>query len=97
MKARTWQGTITVVICFTMLIVVMFSCLAFRSQAKDDRELSYQSIQIQKGDTLNAIAANHISAGFHSSEDFLYEINRINRLSDDIIHEGAYLIIPYYE
>jgi LysM repeat protein len=54
------------------------------------------SLEIQKGDTLWSIAKEHITDDYNSIDDYIQEIKASNGLTSDTIHEGAYLIVPYY-
>lgn len=86
-------------ICLLVLSIFLslFAVIGFNSTASDDRTIVYRSVCINKGDTINSIANNfHKESGFNNTDDFIFEINRINHLSDNIIHEGAYLVIPFY-
>lgn len=57
----------------------------------------YTSIQIQHGDTLHSIAKNHISKEYKDISSYMNEVIQMNTLKDEVIHEGQYLIIPYYQ
>lgn len=57
----------------------------------------YKSVLLEPGDTLTTIADEYMTDGFSDREAFLHEVCRLNHLSDDTIHAGAYLVIPYYE
>lgn len=93
------------------LILVMTVCLittctlslnSFRSNAKDDStEVSYKyykSITVANNDTLWSIAERYMDEDHYDSiTDYIGEVKRMNSLTDDVIHYGEYLIIPYYD
>lgn len=54
------------------------------------------SMEIQKGDTLWSIAKEYITDEYNNINDYIQEIKASNGLASDTIHEGSYLIIPYY-
>ena len=56
----------------------------------------YTSIRIEYGDTLWKIADEYIN-GFHiSKEKYIEEICKLNNISEDEIHAGDYIVVPYY-
>ncbi|MDF2869337.1 MAG: hypothetical protein K0R05_912 [Anaerocolumna sp.] len=54
------------------------------------------SIQIEKGDTLWSIASQYITDDYKDMNEYIKEIKQTNGLSSDTIHEGRFLVIPYY-
>ena len=92
------------------LILVMTMCLivtgslslsGFRANAKDDStEVSYKyykSISVANNDTLWSIAQEYMDEEHYDSiNDYIEEVKSMNSLTDEIIHYGEYLIIPYY-
>ena len=56
----------------------------------------YTSILIREGDTLWSIARTYMDLHYSSEEDYIRELCRINRLSDEELRAGMYLIIPYF-
>ena len=93
------------------IILVMTVCLittgtlslsGFRSNAKDDStEISYKyykSITVANNDTLWSIAEKYMDEDHYDSiVDYIGEVKRMNSLTDDVIHYGEYLVIPYYD
>lgn len=92
------------------LLFVMTLCLitatsiavsSFRSDAKTDpsRETSkyYKSIVISDSDTLWSIAETYMDEEHYGSvPEYIREVMRINRLTNDAIYADAHLIVPYY-
>ena len=93
------------------LILVMTVCLivtcsislsGFRSNAKDEStEVSYKyykSIAVTGYDTLWSIAEKYMDEEHYDSiTDYIEEVKSMNSLTNDTIHYGDYLIIPYYD
>lgn len=93
------------------LILVMTVCLivtcsislsGFRSNAKNDTtEVSYKyykSIAVAGNDTLWSIAEEYMDEEHYDSiTDYIEEVKSMNSLTNDTIHYGEYLIIPYYD
>lgn len=91
-----------VIIVALMAVTIMFSnmiCdIVFASSANGNRkEKGFFSIKIEEGDTLWEIAEEHYrNSGQDTIGNYIKEIKRCNGLSGDVIHEGNYLIIPYW-
>lgn len=90
---------------FVMTICLIVTCSislnGFRSNAKDDStEVSYKyykSIVVANNDTLWSIAEKYMDGEHYDSiNDYIREVKSMNDLTDDVIHYGEYLIIPYY-
>ena len=61
------------------------------------RTVGYRSVQIEAGDTLWSIADREMGEGWTDKQDFIRAVEQVNRLTDGVIHAGAYLCIPYYD
>lgn len=94
----------------SLLLVIICSCFfgSFFSSAHDDKSSEesstkvkyYTSIEIKKGDSLWKIAEDHITNEYESINEYIEElisINHIDMTSSDMIQEGDYLTIAYYE
>ena len=90
---------------FIMTICLIVTCSVslngFRSNAKDDStEVSYKyykSITVANNDTLWSIAERYMDGEHYDSiNDYIREVKSMNDLTDDVIHYGEYLVIPYY-
>ena len=57
----------------------------------------YTSVQVKQGDSLWSIASSYLTAECGEVSDYINEIKELNHLSNDAIHAGEYLLIPYYE
>lgn len=84
---------ITIILC-TGSILLHTSC----TEAADNgtSQLYYKSVQIEQGDSLWSIAEEYMNPEFASIPDYIREIKRVNHISSDQIHAGAYLVVPYY-
>lgn len=89
---------ITLCLLAAALSVTLGSLLV---QAKSDDTAPvykyYTSIEVQYGETLWSIATQNMSPGHYAHiTDYIQEISRINRLTDEKIVAGQALIIPYF-
>lgn len=91
------------ILLMTVCLVVLgsVSLSGFRSNAKDDStEVSYKyykSITIANDDTLWSIAEQYMDEDHYESiNDYINEVMNMNAMTDDVIHYGEHLIIPYY-
>lgn len=93
----------------SLLLIIVCSCLfgSFFSSAHAESATEtspkmkyYKSIEIQQGDSLWKIAEEHMSNEYDSIYEYMNELIRINHIdvvSADMILEGDYLTIAYYE
>lgn len=54
------------------------------------------SVQIEEGDSLWSIAAEHYSEEFSSLTSYITEIKRMNGLTSDTVYAGSYILVPQY-
>lgn len=64
--------------------------------AQSESVCVYETIEIEKDDTLWGIASEHMSAG-QDIRSYIIEIRSLNQLTSDTIYEGQHLIIPVYK
>lgn len=83
-----------VILCIIFIGVITEKTVASASVTKDEK--CVMSIKIEKGDTLWGIAKENITCHYESIDEYIDEIMACNSLSSDLIHEGQYLIVPYY-
>lgn len=92
----------TVLVIVSVFLTLTFSILTggFIARAQRAEETScykyFTSIQIMPGDTLWTLADQYCDENFRSREAFIREVQRTNHLLDHELHEGYYLIVPYY-
>ena len=94
------QKIALVSIAFIALAIILCTLLfgAIRTQAAPS-EISckyYTSIEVQSGDTLWSIASDHITEEYRDMNAYIDEVCSINKISQNEIHAGQYLTIPYY-
>ncbi|MGN0349015.1 MAG: LysM peptidoglycan-binding domain-containing protein [Roseburia sp.] len=56
----------------------------------------YTSIRIERGDTIWEIASDYLTDDYQDIEEYIEEICALNAISEDCIHAGRYLTLPYY-
>lgn len=83
-----------IVLCIIFIGLLTEKTVASASVTKDEKYV--MSIKIEKGDTLWGIAKENITVHYESIEEYIEEIMDCNSLTTDVIHEGQYLIVPYY-
>ena len=97
---RRQKGLLAVVIIVLISLGVLLggSINALASSKADIASYNkyYTSIRVESGDTLWSIADEYIADFNLSKEDYIKEICQLNHISEDDIHAGAYIIIPYY-
>ena len=84
-----------------VLMIFAFSYHTLTSAASTNTDnISYKyftSIQVEAGDTLWSIAEEYADE-FHyaSNKEYINEVKMMNKLGNDEIVSGQYLVIPYY-
>lgn len=56
----------------------------------------YTSIRVESGDTLWTIADEYVEGFNLSKSDYIAEVCQLNEISEDEIHAGDYIVVPYY-
>lgn len=93
-------------LCCVILLISLISgsIITYKAvTAREHQELlaaesmitSYQSIQIQPGDSLWSIADTYMQDPYEDIRDYMQTIKEINCMKDDQLRSGDYLIIPY--
>ncbi|MDF2800615.1 MAG: hypothetical protein K0S61_518 [Anaerocolumna sp.] len=94
------RNALVAVVCISLFCALSLSIgiITTKAAAKNNELRTKQvfSMEIQKGDTLWSIAKEHITDEYDDINEYIHEIKTSNGLVSDTIHEGAYLIIPYY-
>ena len=78
------------------VIILMFAFSSF-ADAHNDREKLYTSVRVEEGDTLWSLANEYSSVEYKDNNSYIKEVKKLNHISDEVIHEGSYLVLPYYE
>ena len=95
------KNFLILVMTICLIVTCTISMSGFRSNAKDDSTAVsykyYKSITVANNDTLWSIAETYMDKEHYDSiTDYIEEVKDMNALTDDVIHYGEYLIIPYY-
>ena len=102
MRARkeAQQKRIVVLFC-SIIAVVMIATVFLRSTSAQaaPAEVTYKyytSIQVESGDTLWDIASEYVSDEYSDVHEYMNEVCTINHISEDEIHAGQYIVVPYF-
>ncbi len=73
--------------------------LSAHAEEKKAPELNryYTSIQLKRGDSLWDIAQTYAEGSGYTTQEYVNELKRINRLHSEDIHSGEYLTIVYFD
>ncbi|MCR4434362.1 MAG: LysM peptidoglycan-binding domain-containing protein [Clostridiales bacterium] len=77
---------------FAAVILTLVFALVFAPASYGDKTVSYQKIQVKKGDTLWGIAEKYNQRG--DIREYIYQLKKINNLKDSSINQGSLLVIP---
>lgn len=77
---------------FIIVLSIMLTTIFFATNAYGFEGTSYETVTVQKGDTLWSIAGEYCKKG--DIRRFIYEIKKANNLSESNIYEGDDLKIP---
>lgn len=91
-------------VAFIIMLLVAFGVLlgsSINTLASSDKDIAsykkyYKSIRIECGDTLWTIADQYVDGLHLSKSDYIAEVCEINNISENEIHTGNYIIVPYY-
>ena len=100
-NGKSWTSEDMKIIQDAVIAIFTFSYHSLVSSASTGSEqVSYKyftSIQVEAGDTLWSIAEEYADQEHYSSyKEYINEVKRMNKMRDDSIVSGQYLIIPYY-
>lgn len=95
-KQRIVLGSIFAVFILVIICSILFGSIKAQAASSEVSYKYYTSVQVQNGDTLWNIAKDYITDDYDDMNAYLAEICSINHISDDNIHAGQYLTIPYY-
>ena len=88
------------IVCFTLAMVIVCSIFlnSIVTQAAPSKETYkyYTSIQIKSGDTLWEIAGRYMTNEYKDRKEYMKEVCSINHISENEIHAGQFLVVPYY-
>ena len=97
---RKQKGLLAIAIILIVALGILLgsSVNALASSDKDVASYNkyYVSIRIESGDTLWTIADEYVDGFNLSKADYIAEVCQINGISEDHIHAGDYIVVPYY-
>lgn len=86
---------------FAIVILLGLTLGSVSSYARQNRTVErtkcYKSVMVESGDTLDTIAIDNMSVEFRTRQAYVDEVKFINHISDDTIHAGSYIVVPYYK
>lgn len=96
--SRLWITAVAILSVITVLLTGIIMLQISHTEAADSKNLKiyYKSVYIQTGDSLWSIAEDNMTPEYDNIRDYIREIKRLNQISSDKIHAGAYLVVPYY-
>lgn len=92
------QTQILILLLSICVVILSFGIISTKviAQKATSQEKMITSVRIEKGDTLWSIANEYITDEYDDINSYIAEIKKTNRLTSDIIHEGCYILVPYY-
>jgi len=84
------------IVAVIMICSVMFGAINTQAAPTETTSKYYTSIQIESGDTLWAIASEYITDDYSDMNEYIREVCSINHITEDEIHAGQYIVVPYY-
>lgn len=103
LKKKYWKnnmiisiGSIAIIFIILFFIFIKLDVTDVSADESLKREKVVTSIKIEKGDTLWSIAENFITDEYSDMNEYIEEIKKSNGLVSDTIHDGNYIIVPYY-
>ncbi len=98
-KKQLWTAALLFAIVLTGIVAATNLLQTYQAHASSAYEevVYYKSIKVSEGDTLWDIAGQYMGSEFSDKQSYIEEVKRINHLTDDTIHSGSYLMIPYTE
>lgn len=88
------------IVMSVVLSVAVFTnpkiCNPTQESGKVGREKIVTTICIEKNSTLWDIASEYYTEDYADVNDLIEEIKMSNGIKKDMVHEGAYIIVPHY-
>lgn len=82
---------------FTTILLSFFTISTqVIAEKSPPKEKLVASVRIEQGESLWRIAERYMTEEYSDIHTYINEIKRSNGLTSDVIHEGAYIIVPYY-
>lgn len=92
----TDRALICFLVVFIMILSLFFVTGVLAADKKNAPVKTVTSVCIQPGESLWTIAEDFYTPECGDFLDYVDEIKRSNGLTNNYIHAGAYLIVPYY-
>lgn len=89
-------ASVITLVAFITIGSLLFSSIRTQAAPAEVSYKYYTSIQIQTGDTLWEIAEEYYTDDYKDMNVYIEEICNINHISQNEIHAGEYLTVPYY-
>ena len=89
----TWRFAVFLSMIFLIVLTAFF---LFFNHTDAKNLVQYQTIQVNQGDTLWAIAGNWAPEGMDVRE-YIYNIKKANNMERSDIYAGDELLLPVYE
>ena len=86
---------LTIAAVLVLSITMIGSVRLVKADESVQYDKTFQTIEIEPGDTLSAIAHEYARSAA-DYQDYMEEVIEINGLKDGQIHAGCYLMIPVY-
>lgn len=92
-------------VIFIIMLVTFWKSFSYNRHESDvktetvsgvRREKIVTTVKVKKGSTLWDIAAEYCTEEYQDVGELVEEIKVSNGMKQNTIHEGAYLIVPYY-
>ena len=97
---RRQRGLLAIAIILVVALGILLGS-SMNAMASSEKDISsynkyYVSIRVESGDTLWTIADEYVEGFNLSKSDYIKEVCQINSISEDNIHAGDYIVVPYY-
>lgn len=87
---------IGMILVFSIILSLSIITTKVTAERALEREKTVTSVKIEKGDSLWSIASHYFTDEYKDMNVYIEEIKFSNGLTSDTIHEGRYIIVPYY-
>lgn len=98
---RRMRGLVIAVLMVLAFLSGFFGSSLLSAHAEEEYvkpvQRYYTSIRIKPGDNLWNIAEEYLEGSGYSKKEYVEVLKRMNGLTSDVIHEGKYLTIVYFD
>ncbi len=89
-------GSVIFVLAVVTICIITFGAVNTQAAPAELSYKYYTSVEIQSGDTLWSIASEYMTEDYKNIDEYINEVCEINHISENEIHSGQYITIPYY-